>query len=117
MLACLNIARAIGRRRVEAEALATLGTVALGLHGPAPALELLHQALRLGREIGYRRAEVNAHLGLAGAYRVANRPQEAASHARLGEQLARAAQHHLLARQARALLGDAEPESLLRPAC
>ena len=34
----------------------------------------------------------------------------------MGEQLARAAQHHLLARQARALLGDAEPEPLLRSA-
>ncbi|WP_329101890.1 tetratricopeptide repeat protein [Micromonospora sp. NBC_01699] len=111
---CLSIARAIGRRRVEAEALATLGAVALGLHGPAPALELLHRALRLGREIGYRRAEVNAHIGLAGAYREAGRQREAASHARIGEQLARAAQHHLLARQARALLGDAEPEPLLR---
>lgn len=114
---CLGIARAIGRRRVEAEALATLGTATLGLHGPAPALDLLRQALRLGREIGYRRAEVNAHLGLAGAYRAANLHQEAATHARMGEQLARAAQHHLLARQARALLGDAEPEPLLRPAC
>ncbi|WP_410812807.1 BTAD domain-containing putative transcriptional regulator [Micromonospora sp. 067-2] len=113
---CLSIARAIGRRRVEAEALATLGTVALGLHGPAAALDLLYQALRLGREIGYRRAEVNAHLGLVGAYRAADRPQEAGSHARMGEQLARAAQHHLLARQARALLGAGEPEALLRPA-
>ncbi|MEU1589611.1 BTAD domain-containing putative transcriptional regulator [Micromonospora sp. NPDC005710] len=113
---CLSIARAIGRRRVEAEALATLGTVTLGLHGPAAALELLHQALRLGREIGYRRAEVNAHLGLAGAYRAAGRPQEAVSHARMGQQLARAAQHHLLARQAQALLGPGEPEAWLRQA-
>ncbi|WP_433308377.1 BTAD domain-containing putative transcriptional regulator [Micromonospora sp. CA-269861] len=113
---CLSIARAIGRRRVEAEALATLGTATLGLHGPASALELLHQALRLGREIGYRRAEVNAHLGLAGAYRAADRHQEAARHARMAEQLADAAQHHLLARQARALLGDAEPVPLLRSA-
>ncbi|MCG5447677.1 AfsR/SARP family transcriptional regulator [Micromonospora hortensis] len=113
---CLSIARAIGRRRVEAEALATLGTAALGLHGPAPALKLLHQALRLGREIGYRRAEVNAHLGLAAAYRAADRHQEAVRHAQMGEQLARAAQHHLLARQARALLGDAAPEPLLRSA-
>ena len=29
----------------------------------------------------------------------------------MGEQLALAAQHHLLARQARALLGDAEPRA------
>ncbi|MCX5065487.1 tetratricopeptide repeat protein [Micromonospora lupini] len=114
---CLTIARAIGRRRVEAEALATLGTAMLGLHGPESALDLLHQALRLGREIGYRRAEVNAHLGLASAYRAANRQQEAARHARMGEQLARAAQHHLLARQARELIGDADPAPLLRPAC
>ena len=53
---------------VEAEALSTLGTATLGLHGPAPALELLHQALRLGREIGYRRGEVETStFGLAGA--------------------------------------------------
>ncbi|MCG5468207.1 tetratricopeptide repeat protein [Micromonospora sp. LAH09] len=114
---CLSIARAIGRRRVEAEALATLGAVALGLHGPAAALDLLHRALRLAREIGYRRAEVNAHLGLAAAYRVADRHREAASHAQMGEQLAHAAQHHLLARQARALRGPGEPETLLRAAC
>ncbi|MEU5947299.1 BTAD domain-containing putative transcriptional regulator [Micromonospora sp. NPDC047465] len=105
----LATARAIGRRRVEAESLTTHATIALGLHGPAAAVDLLHQALRLSREIGYRRAEVCAHIGLAVAHRAAGREAEAVRHARLGEQLARRAEHLLLARQARDVLAEGGP--------
>ncbi|MFV2115292.1 BTAD domain-containing putative transcriptional regulator [Micromonospora sp. LOL_025] len=116
---CLSIARAIGRRRVEAESLSTHGLIALGLHGPGSAIALLHDALRLSREIGYRRGEVSALIGLVTAHRAAGRLAEAARHACLGECIARDAQHHLLARQVREALGGTEEEAepLLREAC
>ena len=71
-----------------------------------------------GREIGATAEALEKAWTRTSAWcgSVANRPQEAARYW-MGEQLALAAQHHLLARQARALLGDAEPEPLLRPAC
>ncbi|MEU4775400.1 BTAD domain-containing putative transcriptional regulator [Micromonospora sp. NPDC023644] len=114
---CLSIARAIGRRRVEAESLSTHGLIALGLQGPGPAIALLHEALRLSREIGYRRGEVCALIGLVAAHRAAGRLAEAAHHARLGEAIARDAQHHLLARQVREAITEEETEPLLREAC
>ncbi|MEU4782320.1 hypothetical protein [Micromonospora sp. NPDC023633] len=61
----------------------------------------------------------SALIGLVSAHRAAGRRAEAAHHARLGEAIARDAQHHLLARQVREALGvtEEETEPLLREAC
>ncbi|XTZ17281.1 BTAD domain-containing putative transcriptional regulator [Micromonospora echinospora] len=114
---CLTVARRIGRRRVEAEALATLGAVELGLRGPAAAIARHQEALRLGQEIRYRRAEITAHTGLAVAYGAAGRSARSHRHCELAMQLAREAQHHLLARQAREALGCVEEDETLSEAC
>ncbi|GAB3158211.1 BTAD domain-containing putative transcriptional regulator [Micromonospora sonneratiae] len=114
---CLTTARRIGRRRVEAEALTTYGTIELALRGPAFAIVRHQEALRLSQEIRYRRSEINAHIGLAVAYRAAGQQAKAEYHCCLGERLARAAQHYLLARQARAALGCTDGEPVLQEAC
>ncbi|BCL17368.1 AfsR/SARP family transcriptional regulator [Micromonospora sagamiensis] len=114
---CLAIARRIGRRRVEAEALTTLGTVELGMRGPAAAIARHQEALRLSQEIRYRRGEICAHTGLAVAYQAADRTVRSHRHCDLAAQLARDAQHHLLARQAREALGCVEEDGTLSEAC
>ncbi len=103
---CLAIARRTGRRRVEAEALNADGATWEAL-GDLPVAIAQHQAaLRLSEAIGYRRAEIGAHIGLAICHQSLGRYAEATHQSTVANRLARSVQHHLLARQALEVVGS-----------
>jgi DNA-binding SARP family transcriptional activator len=103
----LAIAEEIDRHRVAAEAYTTRGAAHLGLGDVAAATSDHETALRLSRQVHYRRAEIRAHVGLALCHRAAGRPAESDHHAQSAADLAVEIEHHLLARETREAMAAA----------
>jgi tetratricopeptide (TPR) repeat protein len=94
--AALLMARDIGQRRYEVDALVELGHIACSQRRLLLAHERFGLARDLANHLGYQRAVAESHAGSAVAYLVGHAPANARLHADLGYAIARARELRLL---------------------